>query len=115
MEAEPKKGAATLFFILSVAYFTQRRNDKVDAKAMEVRMDARMDKAEARMDARMDKDEARMDARMDKAEAERKKDTKAMNARMQKNFRLTTFLTIVTLFISLAANEGFVAKFFPQR
>jgi hypothetical protein len=59
---------------------------------------------EARMDARMDKAEARMDARMDKAEA-----------RMQENFRLTAFLTILTLFISLAANEGFVAKFFPQR
>ena len=103
MEAEQKKDAATLFFILSVAYFTQRRNDKEDAKAMEARMDARMDKAEARMDARMDK-----------AEAERKKDTKAIEARMQENFRLTTFLTIVTLFILLAANEGFVAKFFPQ-
>jgi hypothetical protein len=56
-----------------------------------------------------------MEARMDKAEAERKEDAKAMEARMQENFRLSTFLTIVSLFLSLAANEGFVAKFFPQR
>jgi hypothetical protein len=48
-------------------------------------------------------------------EAERKKDAKAMEARMQEYFRLSTFLTIVSLFLSLAANEGFVAKFFPQR
>ena len=55
---------------------------KDDAKAMEARMEARMDKAEARM---------------------------------QENFLISTFLTIVSLFISLAANEKFVAKFFPQR
>ena len=84
---------------------------KEDAKAMEARIEARMDKAEARMEARMDK-----------AEAERKEDAKAMearmdkaDARMQENFRLSTFLTIVSLFLSLAANERFVAKLFPQR
>jgi len=59
--------------------------------------------------------EARMEARMDKAEAERKEDAKAMEARMQENFRLSTFLTIVSLFLSLAANERFVANLFPQR
>jgi hypothetical protein len=59
--------------------------------------------------------EARMDARMDKAEAERKEVAKAMEARIQENFRFSTFLTIVSLFISLAANEGFVVKLFPQR
>jgi hypothetical protein len=62
---------------------------KEDADAMEARMEARMDKAEARMDARMDKAEARM----------------------QGNFLISTFLTIVSLFVSLAANEKFVAKF----
>jgi hypothetical protein len=44
-------------------------------------------KEEARvMEARMDKAEERMEARMDKAEA-----------RVQENFRLSTFLTIVSL------------------
>ena len=66
---------------------------KEDAKAME---------AERKKDANAM--EARIEARMDKAEA-----------RMQENFRLSTFLTIVSLFLSLAANERFVAKLFPQR
>jgi hypothetical protein len=77
---------------------------KEDAKAME---------AERKKDANAM--EARIEARMDKAEAERKEDAKAMEARMQENFRLSTFLTIVSLFLSLAANERFVAKLFPQR
>jgi hypothetical protein len=38
------------------------------------------------MEARMDKADERMEARMDKAEA-----------RVQENFRLSTFLTIVSL------------------
>ena len=77
---------------------------KDDAKAMEARMDAeRKEEAKA------------MVARMDKAEAERKEEAQAMEARMQENFLISTFLTIVSLFISLAANEKFVAKFFPQR
>ena len=97
-KAEAK--TAALFLILSVAYFTQRKGDKQDAMAME---------AERKKDAKA------MEARMDKAEAERKEDAKAMEARMQENFRLSTFLTIVSLFLSLAANEGFVAKLFPQR
>ena len=75
-----------------------------DAKAMEARMEARMDKAEAERKEEAKAMEARMDARMDKAEAI-----------MQENFRISTFLTIVSLFISLAANENFVAKFFPPR
>ena len=84
---------------------------KDDAKAMEARMEARMDKADAER-----KEEAKaMVARMDKADAERKEEAKAMEAIMQENFRISTFLTIVSLFISLAANEKFVAKFFPQR
>jgi hypothetical protein len=99
MEARMDKAeakTAALFLILSVVYVTQRKDDKQDAKAME----ARMDKAEAER-----KEDAKaMEARMDKAEA-----------RMQENLRLSTFLTIVSLFLSLAANEGFVAKLFPQR
>ena len=66
---------------------------KEDARAME---------AERKEEARAM--EARLEARMDKAEA-----------RMQENFLISTFLTIVSLFTSLAANEKFVAKFFPQR
>jgi preprotein translocase subunit SecG len=95
---------------------------KDDAKAMEARMEARMDKTEATTatlffifsvayftQRRGDKDDAkamevRMEARMDKEEA-----------RTQENFRISTFFTIVSLFISLAANENFVAKFFPPR
>ena len=60
------------------------------------------------------------DARL--LEVDRKEEVKAMIARMdrtdekmQENFRTTTFLSIVSLFISLAANEGFVAKLFPPR
>jgi hypothetical protein len=86
-KAEAK--TAALFLILSVAYFTQRKGDKQDAMAME---------AERKEDAKA------MEARMDKAET-----------RMQENFRLSTFLTIVSLFLSLAANERFVANLFPQR
>ena len=48
-------------------------------------------------------------------EKERKADAKEMQEWMDKMFQVTTLLTVVSLFISLAANESFVAKFFPPR
>lgn len=48
-------------------------------------------------------------------EAERKEENKVMAETMQKNFTISTFLTVVSLFISLAANEGFTAKLLPPK
>ena len=48
-------------------------------------------------------------------EAERNKEKKEMAATMQTNFVISTSLTVVSLAISLAANEGFVAKLFPAQ
>ena len=78
--------------------------------------DTSFTKEDARLLEVTRKEEARL------LEVDRKEEVKAMIARMdrtdekmQENFRTTTFLSIVSLFISLAANEGFVAKLFPPR
>ena len=52
----------------------------------------------------------------DKEEAKQlKKDMQKMAELTQTNFMITSFLTVLSLFFSLAANEGFTAKVFPPQ
>ena len=44
-----------------------------------------------------------------------KKDMQKMAELTQTNFMITSFLTVLSLFLSLAANEGFTAKVFPPQ
>ena len=63
--------------------------------------------------ARMDIMEAARKKEMKEMEDERKTEMKEMADTTQRNFMTTTFLTVFSLFISLAANGGFTAKLLP--
>ena len=59
--------------------------------------------------------EAERKKEMKEMEAARKKEMKEMADTTQRNFMISSFLTVVSLFISLAANEGFMAKLLPPQ
>ena len=67
-------------------------------------------------DTSFTKEDAReMEAARKKEREEDKKDMQKMAELTQTNFMITSFLTVLSLFFSLAANEGFTAKVFPPQ
>ena len=115
MEVERKKEmkemalSGLLLIAISAAILRQDTTARMDIMEAERKTEAEQLKAERKTEAEL------LKVDMETKEAQRKTEMKEMANTTQRNFMISSFLTVVSLFISLAANEGFMAKLLPPQ
>jgi len=98
-----------LLITISAAILRQDTTARMDIMEAERKKEAKQLKVDLEIK------EAARETKMKEVEAERKKEMKEMADTTQRNFKISSFLTVFSLFISLAANEGFTAIFLPPQ